>query len=66
MADRLNLRQSAIFLKSVRCIMANICIADDEEDIVQLVRRFTEYEGYQVWTVSNGFDGSAYVSATRL
>ncbi|MGN1082349.1 MAG: response regulator transcription factor [Candidatus Avispirillum sp.] len=34
--------------------MANICIADDEEDIVQLVRRFAEYEGHQVWTASNG------------
>ncbi|MGM9624825.1 MAG: response regulator transcription factor [Eubacteriales bacterium] len=34
--------------------MANICIADDEEDIVQLVRRFAEYEGHRVWTASNG------------
>ncbi|MDY3250014.1 MAG: response regulator transcription factor [Candidatus Choladocola sp.] len=39
--------------------MANICIADDEEDIVQLVRRFAEYEGHQVWTASNGFEAVA-------
>lgn len=36
--------------------MANICMADDEEDIVQLVRRFAEYEGHQVWIASNGFE----------
>lgn len=36
--------------------MANICIADDEEDIVQLVRRFAEYDGHKVWTASNGFE----------
>lgn len=36
--------------------MANILIADDEEDIVQLVRRFAEYEGHQVWTASNGLE----------
>ena len=39
--------------------MASICIADDEEDIVQLVRRFAEYEGHQVWTASNGFEAVA-------
>ena len=39
--------------------MANICIADDEEDIVQLVRRFAEYEGHQVWTAANGFEAVA-------
>ena len=36
--------------------MANILIADDEEDIVQLVKRFAEYEGHQVWTASNGVE----------
>lgn len=36
--------------------MANILIADDEEDIVQLVRRFAEYEGHKVWTASNGLE----------
>ncbi|MGM9614374.1 MAG: response regulator transcription factor [Oscillospiraceae bacterium] len=39
--------------------MANICIADDEEDIVQLVKRFAEYEGHRVWTASNGLEAVA-------
>ncbi|MGM9681860.1 MAG: response regulator transcription factor [Eubacteriales bacterium] len=34
--------------------MANILVADDENDIVQLIVRFAEHEGHNVTTASNG------------
>ena len=36
--------------------MAHILIADDEADIVQLIQRFAEHEGYEVTAVSNGLE----------
>lgn len=34
--------------------MANLLIADDEADIVQLVKRFAEFAGHTVLTASDG------------
>ncbi|MGN0710800.1 MAG: response regulator transcription factor [Anaerovoracaceae bacterium] len=39
--------------------MADILIADDENDIIQLISRFAEHEGHTVTAVSNGADAVA-------
>jgi CheY-like chemotaxis protein len=36
--------------------MEKLLIVDDEPDIVEVLRTYLEFEGYEVWTASNGVE----------